>query len=150
MLRQKLQDDQLKALKSGDKEVLEILRFVIAMVKNQEIEKKEELNDEETLVVLKKVVRELNESKDAAVQANRNDLVDQNEKQITVLKPYLPQELTDDELEKEIQTVLDNNKELFESNKKAIIGICMKELRSKADGTRIMKLLQPHLASPKS
>ncbi len=150
MLRQKLQDDQLKALKSGDKEVLEILRFVIAMVKNQEIEKKEELNDEETLVVLKKVVRELNESKDAAVQANRNDLVDQNEKQMTVLKPYLPQELTDDELEKEIQTVLDNNKELFESNKKAIIGICMKELRSKADGTRIMKLLQPHLASPKS
>lgn len=145
MLRQKLQDDQLKALKSGDKEVLEILRFVIAKIKNQEIEKKEDLNDEETLVVLKKVVRELNESKDAAVQANRNDLVDQNEKQIAVLKPYLPQELTDDELEKEIQTVLDNNKELFESNKKAIIGICMKELRSKADGTRIMKLLQPHL-----
>lgn len=145
MLRQKLQDNQLKALKAGDKEVLEILRFVIAKVKNQEIEKKEELNDEETLIVIKKVVRELNESKEAAIQANRKDLVDQNEKQIAVLSPYLPQELTDEELEKEIQTVLDNNKELFDKNKKAIIGICMKELRSKADGTRIMKLLQPHL-----
>ncbi len=145
MLRQKLQDDQLNALKSGNKEVLEILRFVIAKVKNQEIEKKEELNDEETLSVLKKVVRELNESKDAAVKGSRKDLVDQNDKQIAILSPYLPKELSDEELEKEIQQVLDKNKELFESNKKAIIGICMKELRSKADGTRIMKLLQPHL-----
>ena len=145
MLRQKLQDDQLIALKSGNKEVLEILRFVIAKVKNQEIEKKEELNDEETLIVLKKVVRELNESKDAATKGNRKDLVEQNGKQIAILGPYLPQELTDEELEKEIRSVLEKNKELFESNKKAIIGICMKELRSKADGTRIMKLLQPHL-----
>lgn len=145
MLRQKLQDDQLSALKSGNREVLEILRFVIAKVKNQEIEKKEELNDEETLTVLKKVVRELNESKDAAVKADRKDLIDQNEKQIEILSTYLPQELTDEELEKEIKEVLDKNKELFESNKKAIIGICMKELRSKADGSRIMKLLQPHL-----
>lgn len=145
MLRQKLQDDQLSALKAGNKDVLEIIRFVLAKVKNQEIEKKEELSDEETLVILKKVLRELNESKDAAVKANRKDLIDQNEKQIAVLSPYLPQELSDEELGKEINMLLEKNKEIFESNKKAIIGICMKELRSKADGTRIMKLLQPHL-----
>jgi len=145
MLRQKLQDDQLTALKAGNKETLEILRFVMAKIKNQEIEKKEELSDEETLTVLKKVVRELNESKDAAVKAERKDLIDQNEQQIAILGPYLPEELSDEELKKEIQAVLEKNKELFESNKKAIIGICMKELRSKADGARIMKLLQPHL-----
>lgn len=81
MLRQKLQDDQLNALKTGNKEVLEILRFVIAKIKNQEIEKKTELTDEETVAVLKKVVRELNESKDAAVKAVRQDLIEQNEKQ---------------------------------------------------------------------
>jgi len=145
MLRRKLQDDQLTALKAGNKETLEILRFVMAKIKNQEIEKKEELSDEETLTVLKKVVRELNESKDAAVKAERKDLIDQNEQQIAILGPYLPEELSDEELKKEIQAVLEKNKELFESNKKAIIGICMKELRSKADGARIMKLLQPHL-----
>jgi len=145
MLRHKLQDDQLSALKSGNKEVLEILRFVISKVKNQEIEKKQELSDEETLIVLKKIVRELNESKVAAEKGDRKDLVDQNLKQIEILSKYLPKELTDEELEIEIQTVLDKNKELFVSNKKAVIGICMKELRSKADGTRIMALLQPHL-----
>lgn len=140
-----MQDDQLSALKSGNKEVLEILRFVISKVKNQEIEKKQELSDEETLIVLKKIVRELNESKVAAEKGDRKDLVDQNLKQIEILSKYLPKELTDEELEIEIQTVLDKNKELFVSNKKAVIGICMKELRSKADGTRIMALLQPHL-----
>lgn len=145
MLRQKLQDDQLNALKTGNKEVLEILRFVIAKIKNQEIEKKSELSDEETVAVLKKVVRELNESKEAAIKGDRKDLIEQNEKQIAIISPYLPAELTDEDLEKEIQAVLEKNKELFTTNKKAVIGICMKELRSKADGTRIMKLLQPHL-----
>lgn len=145
MLRQKLQDDQLNALKTGNKEVLEILRFVIAKIKNQEIEKKSELSDEETVAVLKKVVRELNESKEAAIKGDRKDLIEQNEKQIAIISPYLPAELTDEDLEKEIQAILEKNKELFATNKKAIIGICMKELRSKADGTRIMKLLQPRL-----
>lgn len=145
MLRQKLQDDQLTALKAGDKASLEILRFVIAKIKNQEIEKKDVLNDEEALTVLKKVMRELNESKDAAVKAGRQDLIDQNEKQISIIGHYLPEELSDEDLKQAVQEVLDKNKELFETNKKAIIGLCMKELRSKADGARIMKQLQPHL-----
>ncbi len=146
MLRQKLQEDQLAALKSGNKEVLEVLRFVIAKVKNQEIEKKAELNDDETVQVLKKVVRELNESKEAAEKGNRQDLIDQNVAQINILTPYLPAELSDEQLGAEIDRVIAANKDLFETNKKAIIGLCMKELRSKADGTRIMKILQPRLA----
>lgn len=145
MLRQKLQQDQLTALKSGNKEVLEVLRFVIAKVKNQEIEKKAELTDEETAQVLKKVVRELNESKEAAQKGNRSDLVDQNQRQIEILMPYLPAELTDEQLSLELDRLIADNQELFEKNKKAIIGLCMKELRTKADGTRIMKLLQPRL-----
>ncbi len=146
MLRQKLQEDQLAALKSGNKEVLEVLRFVIAKVKNQEIEKKSELTDEETVQVLKKVVRELNESKDAAQKGNRQDLIDQNSRQIEILTPYLPAELSDEQLGAEIERLISENQELFEKNKKAIIGLCMKELRTKADGTRIMKILQPRLA----
>lgn len=145
MLRQKLQDDQLTALKSGDKAKLEIVRFVLAKVKNQEIEKKSELNDEETLAVLKKVVRELNESKEAAVKGDRKDLVEQNEAQLAMLAPYLPAELSDEQLDSEIRAVIKKNKEVFDKDKKAIIGLCMKELRSKADGARIMKLLQPLL-----
>ncbi len=146
MLRQKLQEDQLAALKSGNKEVLEVLRFVIAKVKNQEIEKKAELNDDETVQVLKKVVRELNESKEAAEKGNRQDLIDQNVAQINILTPYLPAELSDEQLGAEIDRLIAANKDLFETNKKAIIGLCMKELRAKADGTRIMKILQPRLA----
>ena len=57
MLRQKLQDDQITALKSGDKTKLEILRFILAQIKNKEIDKKSELNDEEALTVIKKVVK---------------------------------------------------------------------------------------------
>lgn len=152
MLSQKLQADQLTALKSGDKEKLETLRFTISRIKNQEIEKREELTDDETVAVLKKIVRELHESLDAAEKGQRNDLIDKSKKQIDILAPYLPEEISDEELKKTVEEIIERNKHLFRTDlpagrqdKKAIIGICMKELRSKADPARIMTVLQPYL-----
>ncbi len=88
MLRQKLQDDQIKALKSGDKVSLTVIRFVISQVKNREIEKKSELNDEEILVVLKKFAKELKESIDAFTKGNRQELVEENKKQLEVANDF--------------------------------------------------------------
>ena len=69
MLRQKLQDDQISALKVGNKTKLNILRFILAQIKNKEIDKNPpaggELNNEETLLVIKKVTKELKESIEA-------------------------------------------------------------------------------------
>ena len=57
MLGKKLQADQLAALKSGDKSKLDTLRFVLSRVKNKEIEKKDDLNDEEVIQILKKTAK---------------------------------------------------------------------------------------------
>lgn len=144
MLRQKLQQDQITALKSGDKSRLEVLRFVIAQVKNKEIEKKTELNDEETLGVLKKFAKELKESIDAFEKGGRKDLVEANKKQLEIVAQYLPAEITDEELKKEIEKIIADNKAVYDQNPKAIIGICMKLLKSKADPSRIMKMLSSY------
>lgn len=141
MLRQKLQDDQLAALKTGAKDKLSVLRFIIAQIQNKEIDKKSELNDEETLSVLKKIAKELKESIDAFIKGNRADLVEANKKQLEIVSQYLPAEITDEELKKEVKKIISDNKAVYEQNKKAIIGICMKFLKSKADPSRIMKVL---------
>src|SRR3990167_9681072 len=102
MLRQKLQDDQVIALKSGDKTKLEILRFILAQIKNKEIDKNPpaggELNDEETLVVIKKVTKELKESIEAFEKGGRKDLSDDSKKQLKIVSVYLPAEISDEEL----------------------------------------------------
>jgi len=145
MLRKKLQQDQIIALKSGDKDKLEVLRFVISAIKNREIEKKAELNDEETILVLKKFAKELKESIVAFEKGKRADLVQANKKQLEIISQYLPAEITDEELKKEVEKIIAENKSVYDQNPKVIIGICMKLLRSKADPSRIIKALSSRL-----
>lgn len=142
MLRQKLQDDQLTALKAGEKTKLGVLRFILAQIKNKEIDKKSELTDEETLSVLRKVIKELKESVEAFEKGGRIELAADNKKQLEIASAYLPAEISDEQLKVEIEKVIKDNQAVFDNNQKAIIGICMKELKSKADPGRIMKTLQ--------
>lgn len=148
MLRQKLQDDQIAALKAGDKIKLGILRFILAQIKNKEIDKNPpaggELTDEETLVVLRKVIKELKESVEAFEKGGRKELADDNKAQLEIASVYLPTEISDEDLKVEIEKVIKENQTVFDNNQKAIIGICMKQLKSKADPSRIMKVLSSY------
>ena len=150
MLRQKLQDDQIAALKAGDKIKLGILRFILAQIKNKEIDKNPpaggELTDEETLVVLRKVIKELKESVEAFEKGGRKELADDNKAQLEIASVYLPTEINDEDLKVEIEKVIKENQTVFDNNQKAIIGICMKQLKSKADPGRIMKVLSSYEA----
>lgn len=151
MLRQKLQGDQITALKTGDKTKLGVLRFILAQIKNKEIDKNPpaggELSDDETLVVIKKVTKELKESIDAFEKGGRKDLSDDSKKQLEIASAYLPAEISDEKLKGEVKNVIKENQSVFDNNQKAIIGICMKQLKSKADPSRIMKTLQEYLTS---
>lgn len=142
MLRGKLQQDQIQALKSGDKDRLNALRYLMSKIKNQEIEKKSELDDPEVVEILRKQVKELKESIEAFAKANRQELLEESKKQLTIISAYLPQELTDEELKKEIEKIINENKELYEKNPKVIIGLAIKLLKEKAEPTRIVKVLQ--------
>lgn len=147
MLKQKLQDDQIQALKSGDKDKLSVLRYILAQIQNKEIEKRADLTGDDVIAVLKKISKELKESVDAFKKGGRNDLVDKYKRQLDIVTPYLPKEMSDEELTKAIDSVIEKNKELYEKNQKAIIGICMKLLRSKADSSRIMAILNEKMGS---
>lgn len=147
MIRQKLQDDQIAALKAGDKTKLGVLRFILAQIKNKEIDKRSELNNDETMTVLRKVIKELKESIEAFEKGGRKELAEDSKKQLEFATFYLPSEISDEELKKEIDNIIKDNQVIFDNNQKAIIGICMKSLKSKADPGRIMKMLQSIIKS---
>lgn len=140
MLRDKLQADQVAALKSGDKVKLVTLRYVLSAIKNKEIEKKDVLNDEEVLTVLRKNVKELKESVEAFIKGGRKDLATEYEQQLGVITPYLPAELSDADLNKMIDDIIAQNQNIAQTN--AIIGVCMRELKNKAEPGRIMTALR--------
>ena len=151
MLRKKLQDESIVCLKSGEKDKLSLLRLILSQIKNREIEKNPpaggELNDEEVIAIIRKMVKELNESITAFEKGNRSDLVSEYKKQLEIVSSYLPAEISDEELRKEIEKIITENKAVFEQNQKQIIGICMSRLKSKVDPSRIMKILSAFLTS---
>ena len=141
MIKQTIKQDQLAALKTGDQARLNILRYILAKIQNQEIAKQKELNDEETTAVLQKQVKELKETLEAAEKANRAELIAQAKTELAIVGDYLPKQLSDEELKKEVEKIVSENQELYKKNVKAIIGVCMKQLKSKADSSRIISLL---------
>ena len=141
MLRQKIQSDQLAAMKAGEKERLETLRYIVAKMKYKEIEKKSELTDEEVIEIIRKQQKELMESITAFEKGNRPDLIEPSKRQLEIITAYMPPEMSDEDLAKEIAILKEKNAELIAKNPKAIFGIAVKELKSKADPSRITKLL---------
>lgn len=142
MIKEKLQEDLTQALKAHEHTVVSVLRFVLAAIKNKEIEKKDTITDEECTAVLRKQIKELTDAKELFAKGGRIDLVAQNESQIAILQKYMPAELSDEALKQEVLSLIANNTAAISQNPKSIIGIVMKSLSSKARPDRIMKMLQ--------
>ena len=140
MLRAKLFSDQTTAMKARDSARLEVIRFIVARIKNREIDEKRELDEAEVLQIVQKYARELDEAIQMATQAKRPDLIEQNEAQKIIAQEYLPAQLTDEELNEALDSIIAAHTQ--NDNPRAIIGIVMKELRGKADPGRIMQALK--------
>jgi len=142
MLYEQLQAEQITALKTKDTLKLQTIRGIIALIKNKEIEKKAPLSEEEVVEMVKKTKKELLESIESFTKGGRADLTEESQKQLAIVNTYLPPELSDADLEQAVKALIASNSEAISKNPKAIIGICMKELKSKAESSRILAVLQ--------
>jgi len=98
-LQERLLEDMKAALKAKDEIRLATLRLVRAAVHNAEIEKRRPLEDSEVLELMAREVRRREEALEFYRQAGRQDLVEQTEREMEVLRSYLPTPLTEEELE---------------------------------------------------
>ena len=139
-LRNQIQQDINKALKKKEKQKLSILRFLNAQIQNKEIEKgRKKLADEEIIKLMRKQVKELKESLSFFEKGKREDLIKKTKTEIEILKTYLPQQLSDEQLEKEVEKIIKQNPSV--SHQGALIGICIKTLADKADNQRIAQIV---------
>lgn len=142
MIKQQLQADQLQAMKAKDSAKLDTLRYILAQIKYEEIEKKVELTDEEVVQIMRKETKKLQDAITSFNGAGRADLAAEYKAQLDIYAQYLPAEMTDEQLKTEIQQIIDKNTDLFKNNPNALIGMCIKELKSKADSARISQIVR--------
>jgi len=92
-LKDRLSQDVKSALKGGDKERVSALRFILAAVKQQEIDTRTELDDTAVVAILTKLSNQRKESLSQFEQAGRNDLAAKERYELGLLQGYLPQPL---------------------------------------------------------
>jgi len=98
-LKGQLQDDMKTAMKAGDKDRLKVVRLMRAAVNQIEVDQRIELDDAAVLGVLNKMVKQRRDSINQFRDGGRDDLADVELAEIAVIENYLPEQMSDDELD---------------------------------------------------
>lgn len=153
-LQARIEEDFKTAFKTSDKQTLEILRllktaFMSALIEKRVKEGKREveLTDEEIEAVIKKQVKGLEEAIELYKQGGRRDLIDQTEREVVILKKYLPAELSEDAAREVVKAVIERLGKLQRQEFGKVMGEAMKELKGKASGDAVARLVKELLAS---
>ena len=134
-LKGRLEEDMKAALRSGDKVRLGALRLALAAIKQREVDSRQQLDDAGVQSVLERMIKQTRDALAQYREAGRDDLIAKEEAEIAVLQSYLPEPLSDEELDEMIADTID------EVGARGLndIGKVMAAMKSKAAGRADMR-----------
>lgn len=133
MLKQRIQDDMKSAMKGGDKRKLGVIRLIMAAIKQREVDERIELDEDQVLTVLDKMVKQRRDSIEQYEKAGRDELAEQEKFEIEVLQEYLPEALSEEEITDLIkQAMAETGAESMRDMGK-VMGILKPKLQGRAD-----------------
>jgi len=106
-LKETLQQDMKTAMRAGDKRKLGVIRLINAAVKQREVDERIELDDTQVTAVLDKMAKQRRESIEQYEKAGRDDLAEQENFELGVLRDYLPEQLSESEIDQLIDTAIE-------------------------------------------
>ena len=146
-LVEKINSDMITYIKNKDSFSLGVIRMVKGAIQLEKINKKRELNDDEVIAVISKQIKMRNDSIKEFEKANRTDLVEQNQKEIAILNTYMPEQLSDEEVNK----IIDEAFAKLNPTSSKDMGIIMKEIspkvKGKADMGKVNSIIKDKLAN---
>ncbi|MET0100923.1 MAG: GatB/YqeY domain-containing protein [Sedimenticola sp.] len=145
MLKQRIQDDMKAAMKGGDKPRLGTIRLVMAAIKQREVDERIELNDEQVLAVLDKMVKQRRDSIAQYEQAGRTELADQESFEIGILQEYLPEALGEDEIAALVAEAIANSGADSIRDMGKVMGQLKPKIQGRADMGAVSALVKQQL-----
>jgi hypothetical protein len=146
-LRQQLMDDLKEAMRQQDELRKRAIRSVIAAMKKAETDltasgDRVHLDDSDILAIIAKQAKQRQESIDEFSKAGRQDLVVQEEAELSVLQAYLPQQLTREEIETEARRIIEEVQATSPRDMGKVMGPLMGRLRGRADGKLVNQVVR--------
>ncbi len=141
-----IRKDMFSASKAGNTSESEILKMVLAVVKNEEISKGEKLTEEEIVKVIRKERKKIQDSINEFTKMNREDLVEKEKSQLKVIEKYLPALLDESKVREIVKKAIETSNAKDMRDMGRVMGIAMKELNGQADGNMVREIVQELLS----
>lgn len=145
-LKAQIQDAMKTAMKSGDKQRLAVIRLVMSAVKQVEVDERIELDDSRVLSVLDKMVKQRRESISQFQNGGRDDLAEKEQAEIDVIAEFLPQPLSDNEIESIIHSAIDQTGAASMKDMGKVMGIVKPQITGRADVGKVSGKIKALLA----
>lgn len=147
-LKERLEHDMKEAMKAREagKTRLSTIRMIRSAVKNAEIDKGRELDDDEVIEVLAREMKQRQESLAGYEQAGRAEAVEQVRAEMAVIEEYLPEPLSREELEGLIRQVIEEVGASSPKEMGKVMGRLMPRVKGRADGKLVNQLVRELLS----
>ena len=144
---EQLEKDMIEAMKNKDKERLVVIRMVKASLKQEQIDRKKEINDDLLIDVVNKQIKMRKDSITEFEKGNRQDLINKTQKVIDVLMAYLPEQLDEKEVLNIIDEIFSEVKPTSQKDMGTIMGLAQAKLKGKADMKTVSSIIKEKLNS---
>ena len=129
-LKEKITVDMQDAMRSKDSEKLNAIRLLQSSIKQKEVDDRVEIDDTMILNIIEKMLKQRRDSIEAFKKANRNDLVEKEEFEVRILQAYMPEPLSLEDVEKEIDSAI----KAIDANSMKDMGLVMNAVKLKVSG----------------
>lgn len=145
-LKEKLNQDFIVARKAKNKKESDVLTMVRTAIRYKELEKKQELSDSDLVAVIAHEIKQRKDSVEQFLSGQRQDLANKEIKEIEILMRYLPAQLSEKEVSSVIAKAIGKIGASGPQDMGKVMGLAMKELKGKADGKMVQKLVCQQLS----
>ena len=135
----------LEAVKSDEKGKGQTLKMAIAAIKNAQIESEEQLKDKDIEKILRKETKKIEDSIEQYKKMGRDDLVQKEQKDLSIINKYLPQLMSEDEVSKIVEKKIMELEANSMGDMGKVMGAVMQVLEGKADGNKVKDIVQSKL-----
>jgi len=145
-LKQTINDQVKQAMKAGEKDRVKVLRLLTAAIKQREVDERVELDDAQVLAVIDKMVKQRRESIEQYTAGNRPELAEAEQAEIDILAEFLPDPLSEDELNAMIDQAIQDSGASQMSDMGKVMGQVKPKVQGRADMKQVSAAVRARLA----
>ena len=148
-LKKQIEEKLNQALKSKDKNIYPTLRLMVSAIKDAEIanrtKNKKEMSDSDLTAILKKMIKQRNESCEVYKKAGRNELLENEKKEIEIISAFLPKQLSDSETEKICQEAIKSSGATSMKDMGKVMGALKSRYSDTLDFSKVSSIIKKNL-----